>query len=266
MANQIHERAIVCSDKIGTDNQIGPNCYIEEGAVIGSGNKIGPNVVIYKGTTLGSGNIIHAGTVLGDEPQDLAFSGEPTFLEIGDNNRIRENCTLHRGTAPGSTTRVGNGVMLMANSHIAHNCVIEDGVITANNVAFGGHVHVGRKAFVSGGVVVHQFCRIGSLAIVSGLTAVGKDVPPFMMCIGKPGLVHGLNSVGLRRDGMSAEVRRELKNAFRLIFRSGLEPRLALEAVEKECTSEEVRQLVEFIRSSKRGIAYGPSATSAIEA
>ena len=262
MANRIHERAVVGAVRIGSDNEIGPNCYIEDGAEIGSGNRIGPNVVIFSGARIGSGNRIHAGSVLGDAPQDISFAGEPSFLHVGDNNCIRENCTLHRGTAPGSATVIGSGVMLMANSHIAHNCRIDDGVITANNVAFGGYVEVGARAFVSGGVVVHQYCRIGSLAIISGLTAIGKDVPPYMLCMGKPGLVHGLNSIGLRRAGLSSETRSDLKQAFRLIYRSGLEPEVALEAVERECRSAEARKLVEFIRSSKRGIAYGPSAAS----
>ncbi len=253
--NRIHPSATVAPDAVlGRDNQIGPHCVIEGGVRLGDGNRIGPGVVIHRGTTLGNANHVHAYAVLGDVPQDLAFGDQESFLVIGDGNRIREHCTLHRGTAPGSSTVVGNRTFLMVGTHVGHNCRIGDGAITANNATFGGYVEVEGGAFVSGAVQVHQFCRIGALAMVSGLTGVSKDVPPYMLCVGRPGVVRGLNVVGLRRAGMNAAARAMLKRAFVLLFRSGLTVPSGLERIERECSGPEVGHLVEFVRASRRGI------------
>lgn len=263
MSNNIHERACVSPEAVlGSGNTFGPNCFIDSGVTIGSNNCFAPGVVVYKGTTIGDNNRFHAGAVIGDLPQDAAFEDQDSFVSIGNNNTIRENCTIHKGTKPGTCTTVGNDTFLMVNTHLAHNCVVNDGVICANNVALGGYVEVGKKAFISAGVVVHQFCKIGSLTIISGLTAIGKDVPPFMLCMGKPGLVHGLNTVGLKRAGISSEDRMELKRAFKLIYRSGLSLDESLAQLETGEHGPLVQELAGFIKNASRGIALEASASS----
>jgi UDP-N-acetylglucosamine acyltransferase len=254
--NTIHERATVSKKALlGDNNTIGPNVVIEDGVTIGSNNKIGPGVVIFKGTTIGNGNLIHTGTVLGDIPQDLAFDGSETFLEIGDNNRIREYCTIHRGTKAGSKTVIKNDTFLMGYTHVAHNCNIGNRVITVNTVVFGGYVEVQDYAFVSASVVVHQFSKIGRYAMVSGLSAVNTDIPPFLTAGGRPAQIMGLNVVGLKRAGFTPVVRKEIKHAFKILYHEGLNRPNAIEKIEAECQCAEVKYFVDFIKDSYRGIA-----------
>jgi len=238
---------------------IGPYAVVEGATRIGRGTEVRAHAVVKRFTTLGRGNVVHEGAVLGGEPQDVAFAGGESYLRIGDGNRIREGVTLHRSSKAGGTTSVGSGCFLMAYAHVAHDCVVEDGAILANNVALAGHVHVGAGAFLSGGVVVHQFCRIGRLAMVGGNAKVIQDCLPFVVTDGVPARARAVNVVGLRRAGVGAASTRALREACRTLLRSGLSLATALEPLASSADPL-VRELAEFARSSPRGFSHaGPA-------
>jgi UDP-N-acetylglucosamine acyltransferase len=255
-ATTTHSTAIIApSARIGADVKIGPYACIEDDVVVGEGCVIGPHVCILRGTTLGDNCRVHAGAALGDVPQDRAFQGGDSYATFGSGCVIREGVTVHRGTQPGSTTRVGQHCLLMAGSHIGHNATVGDHVILTNNAQLGGHVQVGDRAVISANCLVHQFTRIGRLAMLAGACGVQMDVPPFCMTHSmQVNKVVNLNVVGLRRAGLSAEERFELQRAFRILYRSGLLVSRAVERLERELDAPHVRELCEFIRSSKRGI------------
>ncbi len=256
--NTIHPSATIGKDvQLGGGNEIGPACVIEDGVVLGSRNKLWMNVYLGPGTTIGDGNQIHMGAVIGHLPQDLAFSGAASFTKIGHRNTIREYVTIHRGTKEGSATVVGDDNFLMASAHLGHNCQVGNRTILTNLATLAGYCTVEDGAVLSGMVVVHQFTRIGQLAMVSGLSAVNKDVPPYMLCGGRPAVIQGVNAVGLRRAGLAPAVREEIKRAYRLLYREGLNVPHALEAIEQECKSSQLKVLVEFVKSSTRGICAG---------
>jgi len=256
--NTIHPRAVVGARvQLGDHNEIGPGCVLEDGAVLGSRNRLWMHVYVGPGTTIGDGNQLHMGAVLGHLPQDVKFPGEPTFTRIGHRNVIREYVTIHRGTEPGSATALGDDNFLMANAHLGHNCQVGSRTILTNLATLAGYCTVEDGAVLSGMVVVHQFVRIGRLAMVSGLSAVNKDVPPYLLCAGRPAVIHGLNVVGLRRSGLPPAVREEIKRAYKLLYREGLNVRHALAVIEQECRSSEVQAMVEFVRQAKRGISAG---------
>lgn len=256
--SKIHPSAIIGKRaELGKNNEIGPGCIIEDGATIGNNNKLWANVFVAAGTTLGDGNKIHMGAVLGHEPQDIKFSGEPTFCTIGSNNVIREYVTIHRGTEPGSSTIVGDENYFMANSHLGHNCTVGNKVALINLATVAGHCTIEDGAILSGMVVIHQFCRIGQLAMISGLSAVNKDVPPYMLCGGRPAVIQGLNVVGLRRSGMTPETRDDVKKAYKFLYRDGLSVAHAVAAIDKECRSKEAKAILAFVKASKRGISAG---------
>lgn len=259
--NKIHPSAIVSLNAVlGKGNVIGPNVIIEDGVEIGSNNCFYPGVFVATGTTIGDKNEFHMNAVIGHEPQDLAFKKEPTFTKIGNGNRIREFVTIHRGTKAGTYTEIGSDNYIMAYCHIAHNCKVGNNVIMVNQASLTGHIEVEDKAFLSGMTGFHQFTRIGKLAMVSALSACNKDIPPYMICGGRPGVVLGINVVGLRRAGMSAAVRDEIKQAYKLLYRSGLNTSQAIEAIKQKYSSPEVQHLVRFVESSKRGIVDGSRA------
>jgi UDP-N-acetylglucosamine acyltransferase len=212
--------------------------------------------VIKRYTVLGSDNRVHEGAVLGGEPQDLAWDGSPSRLRIGDRNVIREGVTIHRATHPGGETLVGSGCYLMANAHVAHECTLGDGVIMANAAVLAGHVQIGERAFLSGNVGVHQFSRIGRLAMVGGAAKVIKDCLPFVITDGNPARARGLNAVGLRRAGFSASQIRVLKDAFRILLRSALPLAEALERM-SELRDQNVDELVAFCQGGQRGFHRG---------
>jgi UDP-N-acetylglucosamine acyltransferase len=258
MANKIHPTAIVSPRAtLGDGNDIGPGCIIEDGTVLGSRNRLWTNVYVGPGTTLGDENQIHMGAVVGHVPQDLAFSGGPSFTTVGHRNTLREYVTIHRGTKEGTATVLGDDNFLMANAHLGHNCQVGSRTVMANLATLAGYCEVQDGAVISGMVVVHQFTRIGRLAMVSGLSAVSKDVPPYTLCAGRPAVIRGLNTVGLRRAGLSPAVREEIKRAYKLLYREGLNVSNAMAAISQECQSPEVKSLVEFVKSSKRGISAG---------
>ena len=254
----IHPTAIIDpTAKIGAGTTVGAYSIIEKGVVVGEKNEIGPRVHISTGTTIGSHNHIHMGAVIGHIPQDLAYHGATSFTYIGDRNTIREYATIHRGTKENSATTIGNDNYLMAYSHVAHNCKIGNKVILVNNASLTGYCEVGDGAFLSGFVGLHQFSKIGTMAIISALTAVNKDIPPYMMAGGRPAVVQGINVIGLRRAGIPAEVRTEIKEAYKLLYKSGLNTTQALEKIKGTLKSAQVNVLVEFIETSDRGIAAG---------
>ena len=258
MANRIHPSASIGKTaRLGDSNDIGPGCVIEDGTVLGSRNRLWMNVYIGPGTTIGDENQIHMGAVVGHVPQDLAFSGAATCTTIGDRNTIREYVTIHRGTKEGTATVVGDDNFFMANAHLGHNCQVGHRTILVNLTTLAGYCTVEDGALLSGMVVVHQLTRIGRLAMVSGLSAVNKDVPPYMLCGGRPAVVQGLNVVGMRRAGIAAPVREEIKRAYKFLYREELNVTHALEAIEQTCRSPEVQALVEFVKGTKRGICAG---------
>ena len=254
--NKVHTTSLVHkSSKIANNVVIGPYCIIDENVEIDSGTVIDSYVQILDGTKIGKNNRIHSNTVIGGDPQDLKFKGEKSELIIGDNNTIREFCTLNRGTEHSGKTVIGNDCLLMAYVHVAHDCVIEDKVILANAVQLGGHSEIGFHATVGGVTPVHQFCKIGMHAFVGGGRVVLQDVPPYILATGEPVQYSGINSVGLRRRNFNQEVRSIIKKVYSIIYRSKYNTMQAIKNIEEKIKpSEEVNNILNFIKNSERGI------------
>jgi UDP-N-acetylglucosamine acyltransferase len=240
--------------QVGPDVTIGEYSIVEEDVVIGAGCRLEPYVYVKRWTTLGERNEISAGTVLGTDPLDKNFTGERSYLRIGNGNIIREHYTVSRGTQPESVTEIGDSNYIMTSGHIAHNSRIGNNCVIASCALVAGHVEVEDQAFISGGVVIHQFSKIGRLAMIGGNSRVNSDVPPFFLYSDFNVSAKGLNLVGLRRAGFSREEIAALKSAYRILYRSGLKLEEALGRIEAELDTEHTRHLVKFIRNSKRGI------------
>lgn len=253
----IHPTAVVDPRaEIGEDVEVGPYSIIERDAMIGQGTRIGPHAFVGAGTQIGKRCHIFQFASVGDAPQALAYKGEKTFLLMGDQNVIRECATLNRGTVGGGgKTVIGHGNLFMAYSHVAHDCQIGNQVVLANGATLAGHILIEDHAIIGGLSAVHQFCRIGSHAMVSGLSGVALDIPPYMLAAGSRTRLYGLNLVGLKRHKFSEETLRALKKAYRTLFRSGLSLEKALKTVEDEAAQiPEIQHLLQFIQQSKRGI------------
>jgi len=243
--------------RIAEDVEIGPFAIVGESCEIGPGCVIGPRATIERNTRLGRNVRVGTGSVIGGDPQDLKFQGEYTIVEIGDDTVIREYATINRGTSHSKATTVGRGSFIMSYVHIAHDCHIGDGVILGNAVQLAGHISVEDRAIVSGLSAAHQFVRIGRHSFVGGCSRVAKDVPPYLKAVGNPVKLYGLNSVGLQRSGFPDETVRELKRAYRLVFRSDLNVSKALERAREELSPlSEVQHFLEFIEASERGIGF----------
>jgi UDP-N-acetylglucosamine acyltransferase len=227
---------------------------IEAGVTVGAGCRLEPHVYLKRWTTLGDRNEISAGTVLGTDPLDRAFTGERSYLKIGNDNKIREHYTISRGTEPESATQIGDGNYIMTSGHIAHNCKVGNGTVICSCALVAGYVEIEDQAFISGGVVIHQFSKIGRLAMIGGNTRVNRDVPPFFLYTDFNVAARGLNLVGLKRAGFAQQEIAPLKKAYAILYRSGLKLADALRRIETEVPTEHTLQLVSFIRSSKRGI------------
>jgi UDP-N-acetylglucosamine acyltransferase len=240
--------------KIGPGVTIGEFCVVEADVVIGAGCVLEPYVYVKRWTTLGERNEISAGTVLGTDPLDKNFTGERSYLRIGDGNKIREHYTISRGTEPESLTEIGDDNYIMTSGHIAHNCRIGSQTVICSCALVAGYVEVEDQAFISGGVVIHQYSKIGRLAMIGGNTRVNSDVPPFFLYSGFDVEAKGLNVVGLKRAGYKASDLAVLKKAYQILYRSGLKLAEAIERIESELATPEARHLVGFIRRSKRGI------------
>jgi UDP-N-acetylglucosamine acyltransferase len=241
------------SAKLGANVRIGAYAVIDADVELGADCVVGPHVYLTGVTKIGCGNKFHAGCVIGDAPQDLKYKDEPTRVEIGDNNVFREHVTVHRSNKLTEATVIGSHNLFMANAHIAHNCVVGSHAILANGVLLGGHAMVQDRAFVSGNCLVHQFTRVGTLAIMQGGSGISKDLPPFTIARGN-NLICGLNTVGLRRAGFSAAERLELKKLYHALFRSGKLFSAALADAEKNFTSAGAKTMLEFIAAAKRGV------------
>lgn len=247
----IHPTAVVDSAaEIDPSADIGPGVIIEANVRIGAAVRLMAHCYVAWGTTLGARVQMHPFSAVGGLPQDVAFDGSPSYVTVGDDTILREGVTIHRGTTPESTTVVGCGCMLMANSHVAHNCRVGDKVVMVNSVALAGHVQVGDRVLMGGGAMAHQFVRIGELCMIRGLNPVPKDVPPFMM-LGPQGVV-GTNVVGMRRAGFTAAERQEIRDCHRILYRSGLHfPQAIAQAVESVRT-EPGKRLAAFLQADSR--------------
>jgi len=256
-ATRIHPTALVDQGaELAEDVEVGAYSIIAAGAQIGRGTRIGPHVVIGPHTRIGQRNRFFQFSSIGEDPQDKKYGGEPTRLEIGDDNTIREFCTLNRGTAQDAgVTRVGNGNWIMAYVHLAHDCQVGNGCIFANNAQLAGHVHVGDQAILGGFTVVHQFCRIGAHSITAMGTILLQDLPPYVMASGNTAVPHGINAEGLRRRGYSAEALAAIKRAYKTLYKSGLSLAEAQSRIAGESAAQpELQLLAEFLASAGRGI------------
>ncbi|MFC3909715.1 acyl-ACP--UDP-N-acetylglucosamine O-acyltransferase [Legionella dresdenensis] len=242
--------------KIGEGVSIGPGCYIGANVEIGDGTWIGPHVVIQGPTVIGKNNKIFQFASVGDEPQDITYKGEPTRLEIGDNNIIREYCMISRGTVKGGgLTRVGSNNYLMAYSHIGHDCMVGNNIIMVNYSALSGHVIIDDFAIIGAYAAVHQFCQVGAYAFIARATYVTKDVLPYVMIAGHTTSACGINTVGLRRRGFSSSAIDGLRRAYKIIFRKGLTVQQSvaeLELMQNDCP--EVIPMIDALNQSTRGI------------
>ena len=249
----IHPTAIIHpSAKLHESVRVGPYSVIDEHVTVGAGCELAPHVHLTGYTTIGAENRFHTGCVIGDAPQDLKYGGEPTWLIIGDRNLFREYVTAHRSNTPGEDTRIGTKNFFMANSHIGHNSIIGNNVILANGVLIAGHVIIGDGAFIAGNAVVHQFCRVGTMAMMQGCAGVSLDLPPFTIVRGINGMC-GLNSIGLKRAGFSSEERLQLKKAYHAIFLSDELLKDALQKARSKFTGVLAEQLIDFVATSQRG-------------
>jgi len=250
----IHPTAIIHPDaQIDARVTIGAYTVIDGGVRIGPGCWIGPHVHLTGQTTLGADNRFHAGCVIGEAPQDLKYKGDPTQLTIGYGNVFREHVTVHRSNTASEDTTIGSNNFFMAHSHVGHNAKIGNHAIFANGALLGGHVEVGDRAFISGNCLVHQFVRVGMLALMQGGSAVSKDLPPYTVARGD-NTICGLNVVGLRRAGFTSEQRLELKRLYHVLFRRTGSLKAALEAVTAEFRNEWSRVLIDFVAAAKRGV------------
>ena len=253
---QIHRTTIVDPGaQIGAGTQIGPYCVIGPNVTLGENCWLQHHVTLCGPMRAGARNKFYAYCSIGQQTQDLKYKGEPTYLEIGDENTFREFVTVNRSTTSEGKTRIGNRGNFLAYSHIGHDCTVGDEVVFSNNGTLAGHVEVGDNAVMGGLTAVHQFCRIGRFAITGGCSKIVQDVPPFMIADGNPAEIRGVNSVGLERKGYPVEKVKPIKEAFRLLFRSKFNTGQAIEAIRKELPpSEEINQIVEFIEKTERGI------------
>jgi UDP-N-acetylglucosamine acyltransferase len=250
----IHPLAVVSPHaELGANVHVGPFAIVEAGVLVGDGCHLASRVVVKSGTILGRDNQIFEGAVVGGMPQHIHMPQHPGRVEIGDANVIRENVTIHRAMEAGQVTQIGSRCLLMVAAHVAHDCTLGDGVILTNNAMLGGHVSVGDKAYLSGGVAVHQFCKIGRLAMVGGMARVRQDVPPFMMIDGGSTMVVGLNKVGLRRAGFSTQEVQQLKAAYKMIYRSGLAWDEILDVLALEFPEGPAAEFRPFFLDGKRG-------------
>jgi UDP-N-acetylglucosamine acyltransferase len=251
----IHPTAIVHSGaQLGQDVRIGPGAIVGENVTIGDRTEVGPYAVIDGWTTIGQECRIFTSAVLGSECQDLKFRGEKSFLKIGNRNTIREFVTMNRATAENGVTQVGDDNLIMAYSHVAHDCVVGNNNILANSMTLAGHVVIMDHANIGGLTAIHQYVRIGSYAMIGGYSRITKDVPPYIMCAGSPLKILGINKIGLERKGFTPEQLQVIEKGYRILYRSKMNISQALIKLEEEQAHAELVPFIEFIRTSERGI------------
>lgn len=249
----IHPTAIIAADaELASDIEVGAYTIIGPGVTIAAGTWIGPHVVVDGPTSIGRENRIFQFASIGAAPQDLKYRGEPTRLEIGDRNSFRENCTINRGTTKDQlVTRIGSDNLFMTGSHVGHDCVIGSHCVFANYATLGGHVELGDWVHMGGFAGVHQFCKVGAHAFIANNTAVTRDVPPFVMAVGRPAEPHSVNAEGLKRRGFTAEQIRNIREAYKILYRSRLKLAEATEQLTQRAASQpEIEPLVQFLNDS----------------
>ena len=255
MAASIHPTAIIDpSARLGADVHVGPYCIIGAGVELGDGCWLQHHVTILGPSKIGQRNRFHAYGSIGQQTQDLKYVGEPTFLEIGDDNNFREFCTVHRATGVNLKTIIGSHNQFLCYAHVAHDCVVGSHCIFSNNATLAGHVTVEDHVIISGLTAVHQFCRLGERSITGGCSKIVQDVPPFTVVDGNPGRARGLNLVGLKRAGFSEDQVKTINTAYRTLYRKGLNTSQALEAIRAKEMTPEVEKFVAFVEASQRGV------------
>jgi UDP-N-acetylglucosamine acyltransferase len=256
MTTQIHPTAVIDPGaELGDGVIAGAYSVVGAGVVLGARCRLHEHVVIAGPTAIGPDNEFYPFASIGQRSQDLKYIGEPTYLEIGSGNVFREFVTVNRATAPEGRTRIGSNGNFLAYSHIAHDCTVGDGVIFSNNGTLAGHVEVGDSAVIGGLTAVHQFCRVGRLALTGGCSKIVQDIPPFMMADGNPARVRHINQLGLERAGVPPETIRAVKDAFRVLYRADLNTAQALEQLKRDFGAiPEIGHLIEFVAASQRGI------------
>ena len=257
MTATVHATAIVAPDAVlGEGVDVGAYAVIGPGVEIGPRTRIGAHAMVHRQTRLGADNVVHSFASVGDAPQDKKYRGEPTRLEIGDRNVIREFVTLNRGTAKDrGVTTIGDDNLFMSYSHVAHDCVVGSQCVLANSATLGGHVYLGDWEIMGGFAAIHQFCRVGAHAFLANNAAVTRDVPPYVMAVGGPAKPHSINSEGLKRRGFTPQQIRNLRTAYRVLYRSGLRLEDALEQLRVAARDQpEVQALVDFIPTSTRSL------------
>lgn len=257
MAVNIHPTALVAPGaELGDGVEVGAYAFIGPDVQIGPNTRVGPHAVVQGPTRIGADNAIFQFASVGSAPQDKKYKGEPTRLEIGDRNVIRECVTLNRGTTKDEgVTRIGNDNLFMAYAHVAHDCQVGNQCVLANNATLGGHVHLGDWVIMGGLSAIHQFCKVGAHAFIANNAAVTRDVPPYVMAVGQPAAAHSVNAEGLKRRGFTPEHIRNIRNAFRVLYRSGLklaDATAQLESLARE--QPELKPIVEFLPTSTRSI------------
>lgn len=261
----IHPSAVIHpSAKLGANVRVGPCAVIEAGVELGDDCIVGPQVCLMGATTIGKGNRFHAGCVIGDAPVDVKYKGEPTRLRIGDHNIFREHVTVNCAYSMAEDTVIGSHNFLTPHAHVGHNVVVGNHVILGGGCMIAGHAIIQDRVFVSGNCLVHQFCRIGTLAMMQGGSAISKDLPPYTVAHGVNELC-GLNVIGLRRAGLTADERLELKRLYRALFRSGKNLREAVAAAQTTFNGPASKAMLEFIASTKRGVCSDPGAGGSAE-
>lgn len=256
--SNIHPTAFIHpSARLASDVEVGPQAFVDADTVIGPGCRIMHGAHIGRWTTLGKSNLVYPGAVIGHDPQDVGYKGEEAYTIIGDRNIMREGVTIHRGNRPGTETVIGNDNFFMVNSHVAHNCQLGNNIILVNGALLGGHAEIADRVIISGNCQVHQFVKIGTFAMMRGGSSVSKDLPPF--CINNEvNRLRAINSVGLKRNGYDSSRVRAIRTAFKTLFRSGMGLTTAMAKVEQEQEpTEDVRLLLDFIRTSERGVCSG---------
>jgi UDP-N-acetylglucosamine acyltransferase len=262
----IHPTAIIHPKaKLDSTVRVGPYAVIDEGVELGAHSVVGPHVYLTGVTMIGARNQFHAGCVIGDAPQDLKYTGEPTRVRIGDENVFREHVTVNRATTADGETTIGSNNYLTLHSHVGHNCLLGDHIILGGGALLAGHAEVQDRAVLSGNCMVHQFCRVGTLTMMQGGAAISKDLPPFTVATGLNEIC-GLNVIGLRRAGFTGEQRLELKRLYRALFRSGKNLRAALAEAQKEFSGAAAKTMLEFVAAAKRGVCSDVSAGGGSEA
>jgi UDP-N-acetylglucosamine acyltransferase len=258
----IHPTAIVHpAAEVDSSCEIGPYVVIDADVRLGPRCRVGPLVHLTGQTTIGADNVFHAGAVIGDAPQDLRYAGAPTRLRIGERNVFREHVTVNRSNKLEEDTVIGSDCFLMTHAHVAHNCRLGDGVIMANDATLGGHASVGDRAFVSANCLVHQFTRVGTLAMMQGASALSLDLPPFCLAH-RINEMCGLNIVGLRRAGLTPAERLELKQLYRFLFREGRPLRAAVAAAQAQFQGASARLMLDFLAATKRGVPADSGASA----